>query len=176
MREWLSLWALEGKKGGMSCKQVNWEDVVAEHHACAEDLSPPGFTSNENWARGKWDVEEFIKYLVKCPKRKAQRPGSLPAELWLMLLQQNWRAEPQSAGLGSLGGNTSFGADGAAAPKFVRGATEEQFREDVETHAGLGSLGGSLCANRGEDDTAPPKFVKGTTEVEADGSEKTKRC
>ena len=64
-------------------------------------------------------------YLVHCPKRRAHRPGCIPAEVLLMLLEPNWRLKDDTRGLGAARNPTG-------ATLFVRKAEETGVAEPME--------------------------------------------
>lgn len=108
--EWLGVWALDGKDGGMQAQQVVWE---AHRTAHISSFGPPPPFNNAHFHDAEKDLLGISKYVRRAPKRRATPHHSCPLELLCILLHPN-------RGIDSRGFGVGFAAQGGPAVHSAR--------------------------------------------------------
>ena len=175
--EWATHLALPGSEGGMQCKVVQWDEMLATHTEIAEEHGR-GEADCNNTEDAREDLKRVACYLAKCPKRKACGAGAVPPELLLQMLWSNWRLgfEPPSFGKSETTSNrTTFLSSGLLVPNSsdvhprgeTCGSVSEGHEARVEPEArcffcgeASGSCECDACAKsgRGFDDQCEEEF------------------
>ncbi|CAK0816183.1 unnamed protein product, partial [Prorocentrum cordatum] len=95
--EWLDTWRKEGHLGGMKAQEIQWGEWRQQREGIRyEDADVEELKELVDDV-----IRELKRYLCLAPKRRVVPPGTLPCEIWLMLILPNWR--PQETMSGSSG-------------------------------------------------------------------------